>query len=136
MQNELLAAYQNAEYRVDGFSRPIYIGEHAMDADRILSQNNLNTWAYITAYNPLSVPLDAQENMRRNEELRALLNDYLVMEGEGQDKAKQWPAEKSFFIAGISLDDAKALAIRFGQRAMVYGQFNQPAELIITLPWD
>jgi hypothetical protein len=136
MQNHLLAAYQNAEYRVDGFSRPIYIGEHSMDADRILSHNNLNTWAYITAYNPLSVPLDAQENMRRNEELRALIKDYLVMEGEGQDKAKQWLAEKSFFIAGISLDDAKALAIRFGQKAMVFGQFNQPAELIITLPQD
>ena len=133
MEEDLITAYMNAEYRVEGFSKPIYIGQNTTDADNILSKNNLTEWAYITAYNPMSCSLEEEENIRRNSELRKLVNDYIVIEGEGQDKQKEWPAEKSFFIAGISLDNAKSLAVTFGQRAIVYGQFEQPARLIITL---
>ena len=123
----------NAEYRVEGFSKPIYIGQNTTDADNILSKNNLTEWAYITAYNPMSCSLEEEENIRRNSELRKLVNDYIVIEGEGQDKQKEWPAEKSFFIARISLNNAKSLAVTFGQRAIVYGQLEQPPRLIITL---
>ena len=133
MKEDLITAYMNAEYRVEGFSKPIFIGEHSEDADNILSKNSLTEWAYITAYNPMSRPLEEVENVRRNAELRELVNDYIVIEGEGQDKLKEWAAEKSFFIAGISLDNAKSLAVTFGQRAIVYGQLEQPAKLIITL---
>ena len=133
MLEDLIKAYNEAEYRVKGFSKPIYIGQNATDADNVLSKNNLTEWAYITAYNPMSCSLEEAENIRRNNELRKLVNDYIVIEGEGQDKQKEWPAEKSFFIAGISLDNAKALAVTFGQRAIVYGQLEQPATLIITL---
>ena len=133
MEDDLITAYNEAEYRVKGFSKPIYIGQNTTDADNVLSKNNLTEWAYITAYNPMSCSLEEEENIRRNSELRKLVNDYIVIEGEGQDKQKEWPAEKSFFIAGISLDNAKALAVTFGQRAIVYGQLEQPARLIITL---
>ena len=133
MEEDLITAYMNAEYCVEGFSKPIYIGQNTTDADNILSKNNLTEWAFITAYNPMSCSLEEEENIRRNSELRKLVNDYILIEGEGQDKQKEWPAEKSFFIAGISLDNAKALAITYGQRAIVYGQLEQPARLIITL---
>jgi len=132
LQDNLITAYNEAEYRVNGFSEPIYIGQNATDADKVLSKNNLTEWAYITAY-PMSCSLEEEENIRRNSELRKVVNDYIVIEGEGQDKQKEWPAEKSFFIAGISLDNAKSLAVTFGQRAIVYGQLEQPARLIITL---
>ena len=133
MEDNLITAYNESEYRVNGFSEPIYIGQNATDADKVLSKNNLTEWAYITAYNPMSYSLEEEENIRRNSELRKLVNDYIVIEGEGQDKQKEWPAEKSFFIAGISLDNAKSLAVTFGQRAIVYGQLEQPARWIITL---
>lgn len=133
MEEDLITAYMNAEYRVEGFSKPIYIGQNTTDADNVLSKNNRTEWAYLTAYNPMSCSLEEEENIRRNSELRKLVNDYIVIEGEGQDKQKEWPAEKSFFIAGISLDNAKSLAVTFGQRAIVYGQLEQPARLIITL---
>ncbi len=130
MEDNLITAYNEAEYRVNGFNEPIYIGKHSEDADKVLSKNNLTEWAYITAY-PMSCSLEEEENIRRNSELRKVVNDYIVIEGEGQDKQKEWPAEKSFFIAGISLDNAKSLAVTFGQRAIVYGQLEQPARLII-----
>jgi len=133
LQDNLIKAYNEAEYRVNGFSKPIYIGKHSEDADNVLSKNDLTEWAYITGYNPMSCSLEEEENIRKNNELRELINDYIVIEGEGQDKQKEWPAEKSFFIAGISLDNAKALAVTFGQRAIVCGQLEQPATLIITL---
>ncbi len=47
MEEDLITAYMNAEYRVEGFSEPIYIGEHSEDADNILSKNSLMEWAYI-----------------------------------------------------------------------------------------
>lgn len=133
LEDDLITAYNEAEYHVNGFSEPIYIGKHSEDAYNVLSKNNLTEWAYITAYNPMSRSLEEEENIRRNSELRKLVNDYIVIEGEGQDKQKEWPAEKSFFIAGISLDNAKSLAVTYGQRAIVYGQLEQPATLIITL---
>ncbi len=133
MDNQLISAYINSDYRVSGFNQSIQIGVNSKEVDAILSKKKITEWAFITAYNPLSVPLESNDNMQRNEQLRSLLSEFYVLDGEGQDKEKTWPAEKSFFVAGISLNTAKALARRFGQRAIVFGTLHQPAELITTL---
>ena len=44
MEDDLITAYNEAEYRVEGFSKPIYIGKHSEDADNVLSKNNLLTF--------------------------------------------------------------------------------------------
>ena len=97
MEDNLITAYNEAEYRVNGFNEPIYIGKHSEDADKVLSKNNLTEWAYITAYNPMSCSLEEEENIRRNSELRKLVNDYIVIEGEGQDKQKECAGRKKLF---------------------------------------
>jgi len=133
MEDHLISAYLNTEFRVNGFDKPIMVGENSINADELLVEKKLTEWAYVTAYNPLSYALSENENEQRNSLLKHMLKDYFVIEGAGQDKKQQWPAEKSFFIAGITLYDAKILAIKFGQRAIVYGKINNPAELIETL---
>lgn len=133
MEINILEFYQNTDYCVDGFNQPINIGSISKEADKFLKENSIYEWAYITAYNPLSISLSLNENERRNNELKTHLKKYVIINGEGQDKSKLWPPEKSFFIGGISLENVKALACKFGQKAIVYGSLGNAAQLIETL---
>lgn len=129
----LIQAYLNAHYHVDGFEQPIRIGCHSDELLRLLEDQNADTWAYITAFNPCSNLLPDAENSDRHEELRARLSDFHVMEGEGRDPNGVWPAERSFLVIGITLEDAEALAQEFGQRAIVFGEKGEVARLAETL---
>jgi hypothetical protein len=57
MENELLIAYRNTDYIVDGFLEPIRIGEVSAEADEFLLKRGFTEWAFLTAFNPLSVEL-------------------------------------------------------------------------------
>ncbi|MFZ4475373.1 MAG: DUF3293 domain-containing protein [Saprospiraceae bacterium] len=134
MSNELRESYLHTRYTVEGFVHPIRIGCLSAEADALLAANRLEGWAYITAYNPLSVALPLAENKKRNLELLNDVKRYIVIPGEGQGKDGAWPAEKSFFVAGITLDEAQQLAARYGQHAFVYGRLHRAAELVETMP--
>ena len=130
----IIEHYKSTHYYVDGIDEPIMIGRISPQIDALLQSHSLNQWAYITAYNPMSRPCTNHENEERNRALRSLLDEYLVIEGKGIGMNREWPAEHSFFIGGITLDAAVKLAIQFEQRAIVYGILHQKAELIITIP--
>ena len=134
MSNELRESYWHTRYTVDGFVHPIRIGRLSAEADALLAAHLLEEWAYITAYNPLSVALPPAENEKRNLELLNDVKQYIVLPGEGQGEEGTWPAEKSFFVAGITLDEAQQLAARYSQHAFVYGRLHRAAELVETLP--
>lgn len=125
--------YFNTNYWVIDFKNPILVGEVSNEVDEVLLNHQLNEWAYITAYNPLSFQLSDKENEIRNQTLWSKLSDYFVLEGQGQGIVGDWPPEKSYFVAGISKAEAIRLAQVFGQKAIVYGRINSPAELIQTL---
>lgn len=133
MEINILECYRNTDYFVDGFNQPININSLSKEVDVFLKENSLREWAYITAYNPLSISLSLNENDKRNNELKSHLKKYVIKSGAGQDKNKFWPPEKSFFIGGISLENAKELAGKFGQKAIVYGCVGKVAQLIETL---
>lgn len=63
----------------------------------------------------------------------AEIQDYQVIKGEGRDPNNEWTPEQSFLVVGISRKKAIDLAVKFGQRAIVYGETNQSVELIETL---
>jgi hypothetical protein len=50
--NELISAYHNTDYRVNGFRHPIRIGELSSEADELLREHDFTEWAFITAWNP------------------------------------------------------------------------------------
>jgi hypothetical protein len=132
MENDLLSAYRNTDYIVNGFQKPIRIGEVSTEADEFLLKRGFTEWAFLTAFNPMSVELGHIENEHRNHHLAKCIEGYDVLTGEGKNRAGIWPPEASFFIAGITFQKAVELAQQFGQRAMVYGKIHLPAELVET----
>ncbi len=130
---EIIESYNQAEYYIDGFDEPLKIGEIHVGVNELLKRSNVSSWCFITAWNPLSVELSSEENTKRNKELFAALPDYQIIKGEGRDPSGKWTPEQSFLALGISRKEATGLSVKFGQRAIIYSEINQPAELIETL---
>lgn len=91
----------------------------------------MKSWAFLTAWNPLSKPLPREENRRRNAQLLAAIEkwNWKALPGVGVSPDGSW-REESFFIFHIRKQQARALAERFGQLAFVYGEGDGIAELI------
>lgn len=94
---------------------------------------HLNTWAVITAWNPLPDILAKEENLSRNmaleNELKSLGLNYCASLGIAKDKS--W-SEESYFIENCTQLEANSLAKKFGQLAFVFGEIKQPSQLIYT----
>jgi len=128
----LEAAYLATSYFVDGPEGrfAIRVGAVSPEADALAAAQHVNTWAFITAYNPGSVAAPAEDNRARQDELeRAVTAAGLPFyRGEGKGDGA-WPAEPSLLVLGIGADDAAALARRFGQAAFVFGARGAAARL-------
>jgi hypothetical protein len=133
--NPVIAAYLQTRYWVDGHDEPILIGACNPQLDQLLQKQGLSTWAYITAWNPLSQMHLDLENHRRNTQLLKELTGFLVLKGKGEGQNGDWPPEESFLVLGISRQEAEQLGRLHGQRAIVFGGIGKPAELVITVPF-
>jgi hypothetical protein len=98
----------------------------------MLADFRVSSWVHVTAVNPGSVMLSAEENQRRQRQLEELASRsaYTWFPGEGVGDDSTWPAEASVLILGISRSHAVQLGRQFGQVAIVYGEIGQAAELI------
>ena len=107
------------------------IGE--MPADLLKQLPLLETWAFITAWNPLPDILSKAENDVRNASLQRHLIDlgYTVHNGIGISKDQSW-SEESFFIENISFEDSRQASAKFGQLAFVYGDRKNGNQLVFT----
>jgi hypothetical protein len=130
--DNLIKAYTQTLYKVNGFLNPIIIGKISDELEQYLVQNNVRCWAYITAYNPMSERLSEEENENRNSQLRNDLRDYIKIKGIGVDLNGKWIGEKSFLVLGIDRTNAISLARKYGQKGVVYGEIGEPAELLLT----
>lgn len=132
-RNELEAVYRATNYVVyrGTITFVIRIGDRCTAADEILGGGE-NSWAFMTAWNPYSQELSANENSRRQSELQSELNlrGLRYLAGAGEDPRGEWPSEDSLLVVGIGLDDATTLAKIFEQNAIVFGRRGQPAELV------
>ena len=126
----------NAEYQATVFSattpdgilllRP---GRKNYLLDNVLTAFRAKRWAFITAYNPGSIPMSDAINEEAHTELcRMLMRKGLVFfEGEGTSEG--WPSEKSVLVLGIGRDKAKKIGRRFTQNSIVVGKKGDAAKL-------
>ena len=129
------AAYRATAYRVlvpGEAPIDVRVGEASARLDALLAHYRVEAWAFITAWNPGSKPVTAEENAARDAELLEAIEagGWRFYEGAGIPPQPDWSAEASLLVLGISREDAVALGRRFGQNAIVAGQAGAMAELI------
>lgn len=103
--------------------------------DKIVPEvQNLESWAFLSAWNPLPVVLSLEENKGRNQnlEMEIISSGYKYCHGIGISADKKW-SEESFFIENISLDKTNEWAVKYGQLAFVYGEKSEKAQLVYTI---
>jgi hypothetical protein len=135
LSDELICAYQQTSFLADT-SRGhlcLRIGVSNPALDALLSAERARSWAYVTAYNPGSMPLGESENAKRQRVLEQAVREagFLFFYGTGIGDDAQWPPEPSLLILGITRDQAVDLGRRFGQRAIVYGEAGGSPELLV-----
>ena len=95
--------------------------------------NHLDSFAFITAWNPLPEILSLESNQYRNIELKKDIEQlaFIYVDGLGISDDGNW-SEESFFVENISIEKANELAKKYGQLAFVFGYKNNKAALTYT----
>lgn len=125
-------AFLETSYIVQ-LDNPIILKIGELPADLLELFPLLETWAFVTAWNPLPDILTKAENIKRNEDLQLYLLDqgYSIHNGIGISKDQNW-SEESFFIENIQLEDSRTASAKFGQLAFVYGDRKNGNQLVFT----
>jgi hypothetical protein len=131
---ETIRAYRETHYRVRG-SKPTVLTIDA--ANTILAEmhesNCVASSGFVTACNPFSVLLDDAANADRQRMLAREIErrGWRAVDGVGEHPSNDWPGEPSFLVFGLSLEDAKALGVEFGQNAVVWAGSDAVPRLVL-----
>lgn len=133
-KEELEAIYLDTVYesKIDGESIKIRIDAEEQALSRLLVNFQRKSYAFITAYNPMSRETSVDENLQNQKNLKSALLGlrYVVYDGVGRGSDPALAPEPSFLVLGISFDMARALGREFRQQAIIYGRMGEPAKLI------
>lgn len=128
-------AYLQTDYCV-GIGHVLFvlrIGVHSKELERMYQDTGQNCAVFITAFNPLGTQQSDEANIAAHERLgshlRALTN--FVIEGEGVDPDRKWPAERSFLVIGINRETSVAFGQRTNQDAVVWAGPDAVPELLL-----
>lgn len=132
--DEVIRAYLETHYLVYG-DRPmtLQVGQRNPTLSDLHKASQVSSSAFITACNPFSQNLDDESNAARMQALRRELDErnFSVIEGSGKHPSNGWPAEASFLVLGITLDEAKALGEEHGQNAIIFCEVDAVPQLIL-----
>lgn len=132
--DEVIRAYLETHYLVCG-DRPmtLQVGQRNPTLSDLHKASQVSSSAFITACNPFSQNLDDESNAARMQALRRELDErnFSVIEGSGKHPSNGWPAEASFLVLGITLDEAKALGEEHGQNAIIFCEVDAVPQLIL-----
>jgi S-adenosylmethionine synthetase len=135
---DLEAAYRSTTFGVETDSGIIYIRPGVANRllDCLLAEHEAHSWAYITAHNPGSRLLTAQENAVRHHRLVRHVEERGLthLPGQGVGDGGDWPAEESLLVLDVTEEHAVALGAEFGQNAVVFGRRGDAPHLLRCLP--
>ena len=135
ISDTLVAAYSATDYRVIATDAPfvLRIDQRSDELARLFVLAGQQGATFITAENPFSQTATEEENAanqaRLKKELVAL--DATVLEGAGEGKDSEWPAEASFLAIGLSRAQACELGRKYRQNAIVWIDANAIPELVL-----
>lgn len=126
----LIAAYNSTTYHVATPAIDIRIGSTTAALDLLLEQYDASEWAFISAWNPMSVQQSAADNEATHRQLLAAVVAFPHFEGEGIGEDGLWPPERSLLILGMGFERAVELGRQFRQQAVVVGEKGSVARLV------
>lgn len=133
----LEAPYRATRYRVylPTATEDVRIGQTAPAVDAWLDEHGSQQAAILTACNPRSRPLPSAANRRLQAALLHLLHamPHPMLPACNKADCSRWPDEHGLIIAALSRGEARRLAARFAQNAIVWLQRGQPAQLLWIL---
>jgi hypothetical protein len=121
---ELVKAYCEADYviHIADADIALRVGKASPKLAELMRGYEVNSAAYLTAFNPFSALLSSQENELNQSALVADIHSlglkYLL--GEGKDVTNLWASEASALALGISFESAELLAERYKQNAFLW----------------
>lgn len=136
----LINAFEATDYFIhaEQSEHCVNIGSHCSDALRRWLKTHCNTscaWI-VTAYNPKAEQSEDISNRQRHAALRACLDadghDYVATNSRAHDG--NWPDEPGVCVVDMDEGLARALALRFGQLALVAVPIDGPVQLVWTNP--
>lgn len=131
---DTLRAYVETHYRVLGDApTTLHIGHANPDLAKLHRTFGVDCSAFITAANPFSALTGATANAVRQAALAEQLGlmKLSFIEGIGEHPSGTWPGEPSFLVLGLILSDAKQLAMKHGQNAIVWCGSDTVPQLIL-----
>ena len=141
-RHELEATYGATRYEAFGLGVELCLRVDQVhpELDQLLATSKRSTWAFLTAWNPRSIPTNQALNQAAHQELfvrLSVLKDDLdrplmVLPGRGVGVDPSWTPEESYLVLGISTEQAESPCGAFNQWARLAGTLGQPAQLIWT----
>lgn len=138
LDQHLFEAYLATTYEVKHLGLKIKIGESNWPLEEFLVDNNVFSWAFVSAYNPHSKALSIEENEKKHGQLLKEIEKKKLSFSVGYGvppNDDDWEAEKSLLILDISKKDALDLGKRYEQNAIVFGRLGGKPKLIV-IPRD
>lgn len=121
---KLAKAYHQAHYviHIEGGDIELKVGQASPELAALMHKHDTQSAAFLTAYNPFSVLLSTEENVRNHNALIADINTLGLkwIAGEGLDISNLWSSEPSVLALGISLQNAENLADQYKQNAFLW----------------
>jgi hypothetical protein len=136
----LLKAYKETRFVVWTAEGEIVlrIGERNLQLETFMAKFGAVSSAFVTACNPGSVNLSAEENQTRQTTLTEEIGKagYVSFCGEGVGQDQAWASEASVLIVGILRGEAQRLGMSFGQLAVVFAERGRAVELLLCSDHD
>ncbi|HUM11513.1 MAG TPA: DUF3293 domain-containing protein [Myxococcaceae bacterium] len=133
---KLVQAYLETRYRVFPPGSPehvLRVGQRHPGFDAQLAEARGSRWVVLTAWNPGSVRCTEAENTAAQGELGATLRraGLVAWPARGESPGRDW-MEESLCVLDLDPEQARALARRFGQVAVVQGELGGEARLVFS----
>jgi hypothetical protein len=132
---QLLEAYRRTSFIIEAPHCEINlrVGEPSQAIDALLESYDATTCAFITAWNPGSVRVEASYNKQQQADLVQIVQSLRLtfLPGRGVGKNTDWPPEESILVIGVDQDEALKIGRTFGQLAIVFKKIHQPTELLL-----
>jgi hypothetical protein len=119
-----IRAYRATSYRVGCTDAGLIlqIGTLSPQVNDLFASRQVSCGAFLTAFNPHGSQQTDAENELAHARLVAEVSNRgrQFIEGSGSERGTDWPAERSVFVLGLDLGDAKTLGRLFDQDAIVW----------------